>query len=112
MRTWLPQNSPPLGRLEPEVLERLGRGAVQGGRTAVVPTALGEISLRNPCRCAVGPRGELRESIFGLGECGVGLVEAALLEQRAAEHEPGVPDLVHPVLARSEALEREPRVLL
>ena len=40
--------------LEPEVLESLGRGSVEGGCAAVVAAALREVALRDPRCCSVG----------------------------------------------------------
>src|SRR5215212_11455844 len=100
--------SPPL--LEPEVLQRLRGAAVEHGRAAVVAAALGELALRDPGRSAVRCGRELVERVLGLREEGVGLVVLLLLEQRAAEHEARVADLVEAVLAVPEELERVARL--
>ena len=57
-------------------------------------------------------RRQLGKRLLGLAELLLGLVEPALLEQRAAEHELRVADLVEHVVAAAENLERVPRLLL
>src|SRR5436305_3272087 len=99
-------------RLEAEVLQRLGGAAIQGRRTPFVSALRREISLGDPRGRAMRRRRQLGEGVFRLDEGGVRLVEPALLEQRAAEDEPGVADFVDHVLAVADQLERVERLLL
>jgi hypothetical protein len=57
-------------------------------------------------------RGKLLEVGLGLGEPLLGLVDPAALEERAAEDELDVADLVDEVLAVAEELERLARLLV
>src|SRR5215216_1805806 len=102
--------SPPL--LEPEVLQRLRGAAIERGRAAVVAAALGELALRDPGGSAMRCRRELVERVLGLCEHRLGLVVPLLLEERAAEHEPRVADLVDAILTVAEQLERVARLAL
>ena len=98
--------------LEPNILERLCRGAVEVCCKPVVAAPGGEIAARDPCGSAMAGRAELAEAGLGGGERRLGLVEPVLLEQRAAEHELRAADLVEVVLAAVEQPERMPRLLL
>jgi hypothetical protein len=55
---------------------------------------------------------ELRQVQLGLGEGVLRLVEPVLFEQRTAEHDLRVPDLVEEVSTSVEQLERVTRLLL
>ena len=57
-------------------------------------------------------RGKLVEGLLGGPERGLGFVEPILLQERAAEHELRVADLVDEVDAVSEELESVTRLLL
>src|SRR6476661_6920886 len=70
--------------LEAEVLERLGRPAVQGRCLAVVAPARGEVALRGPRGRAVRAGRELGQRVIGRGQRRLGVVEPVLIEQRAA----------------------------
>ena len=94
---------PPFARLEPNVLERLGRGAVEVCCKPVVAAPGREIATRDPGGGAMAGRAELAEARLGGGERRLGLVEAILLEQRASEHELRAADLVEVVLAGRRA---------
>ena len=71
---------------------------------------------RSPCAIHAAARCEAEDNLANAssacGEGDLGLVEAALLEQRAAEDEPGVADLVEHVVALADDLERVARLLL
>ena len=98
--------------LEAEVLECLGGAPEEHGCPAIVAAGTCEISLGNPSRRTVGARGELAQRVLGLCKRLIGFVEASLVEQRAPEHEPRVPDLVGAILAPSKPAKRMTRVLL
>src|SRR5579862_483018 len=98
--------------LEPEILERFRGAPVEGGCTTIVATPLRKVALCDPCRGSMRARRELREGILRLREHLRRLVQPSLLEQRAAENEAGVPDLVQPVFACAEQGEGVPSVLL
>src|SRR3954464_4645662 len=98
--------------LEPEVLERLGCAAVQNRRTTLVSPPRRQVSLGDPRGSTMRRRGQLRERVLGIGERRLGLVEPALFEQGATEHEPGIADLVEHVLALADDLERMACLLL
>ena len=72
-----------------------------GGLT-VVATARREIAERDPRGSAMADRGELFERRVGGTELRLRVVEPALLEERAAEDELGVADLVEEVDAAVE----------
>ena len=57
-------------------------------------------------------RRELGEGVFRLCQHLLGFVEPLLFEQRTAQHEPRVPDLVHAILPAVEAPQRVARMLL
>ena len=80
--------------LEPEVLKRFGSTAVLARRLTIVAAPGGEIALRDPGGRAMACRGELLEALLGPVEHLRRRVEALLLEERAAEDELGVADLV------------------
>src|SRR5437870_6246662 len=85
--------------LEPEVLQGFGCAPVQLRSAGVVPPSCREIPLRNPhCRTMAGGL-ELLERVLCLVEHRLSFVEPTLLEQRAAEHQLRVADLVEEVLA-------------
>src|ERR1700750_3326051 len=84
--------------LEPDVLERLSRTAVQDRSPSFVSTLRRQVALRNPGRCAVRCRRQLCERVFRARKLGLCLVEAPLLEERAAEDDARVPDLVEHVV--------------
>src|SRR5437868_6593424 len=71
--------------LEPDVLERLGRAAVEHRSPAFVAPLRRQVALRNPRRSAMRGRRQLCKCILRLCERGIGLVEAPLLEERTAE---------------------------
>src|SRR5579862_8168959 len=88
----LPHDDPPF--LGAEILECVSRGAVEVCCKRLVAAPRSEIASGDPCRRAMARRAELVEGGLGRGERVLGLVEPALLEQRAAEHELGTADLV------------------
>src|SRR5688572_6302944 len=87
------QNDHPLP-LEPEVLERLCGAPVELRGYLVLTAPRRQIALRDPGRRAMTEGGKLVEAAFGGVEGLIGLLETALLEERAAEHELCVADLV------------------
>src|SRR5438067_2098969 len=94
--------------LEPDVLERLSRSAVEVCRKPVVAAPRREVASCDPGRCAMAGRTELLKARLRRDECRFGLVEVVLFEQRATEHELRIADLVEVVLV---ALEQPERVL-
>src|SRR5260221_4989050 len=101
--------SPP--SLEPEVLQGLGGAPVQARGLRIVSTARGEIALGDPRCGTVARRLVLVKGRFGNLECCGRLVEPALLEQRTAEHELRVADLVEAIFTVVEQRERVTRLL-
>src|SRR5579862_1157897 len=99
-------------RLEPEVLKRLGRAAVQNRSATLVAPFAGQIALRDPRGSAMRRRRELRQRDLRLAERALGIVEPILFEQRAPEHQSRIADLVEHVLALAHDLERVERLLL
>ena len=97
--------------LEPEILERFSRTAVELRRLTVVTALGGKIAFRDPSSRSMAGRGELLEARLGPVEHLCGLLEPILLEERAAEDELRVPDLVDELDAVSEELERVTRLL-
>src|SRR5690348_15325952 len=108
----LRHDNPPF--LEPEILECLSRGAVEVCCKRLIAAPGSEVATGDPRRRAVAGRAELVERGFGRGERVLGLVEPALLEERAAEHELGAADLVDVVLVAGllEEPQRVARLLL
>src|SRR5437763_927124 len=103
-------SSPPF--LEPEVLQRLSRLAEEARRLLVVVPLRREVALCHPGRGAV----TCGRKLFETRLCGVEdllrLIEAALLQHCASEHELRVADLVQIIDAAREQLQRMPRLLL
>src|SRR6266511_747805 len=95
--------------LETEVLEGLGRPAVEPQRLVLISAADAQLGLGGPRRSTMARRGKLVEDRFARGDRVLGLVESALLEQSASEHELHVPLLVEEVDSPFEQL---PRLLL
>src|SRR5918992_115740 len=83
--------------LEAEVLKRFCGVAIEACGCAVVATTGREVALCDPNGRPVADRGELLEAGVGCRERLVGVIEPALLEQRTAEYELDVPDLVEEV---------------
>src|ERR1051326_6308003 len=104
--TWVTSFEP----LEADVLESLGRSAVEVCCKPVVVTPGGEVAACDPGRGAVTGRSELCEARLGRGKLLLRLVEEVLLEQRAAEDEVCVSDLVEVILLALEELQRVPRL--
>src|SRR5215210_7511345 len=98
--------------LEAEVLERLSSAPVQMGGVPVAAAPGREVAEGDPRRSTVAHGRELLERRVGSPELLFGLVEPALLEQRAAEDELRVADLVEEVDATVEQRERMARLLL
>src|SRR5258705_13536904 len=103
--TW----SPPFGsvELEADVLQGVGGLAVEPGGRPIVPASCRKIPLGDPRRRAMAPRRELVVCALTRREGHFGLVEAILLEQRAAQNELGVADLtdfVDPVTEKPERI--------
>ena len=103
---------PSFPRLEVEVLERVGGAPEEVGSGLAVAREPCDVSLRRPNRGPVAHGRQAREALVGGGERHLRVVEAALLGQRAAEHELRVPDLVDEVVAAGEQLERVARLRL
>src|SRR5918994_6290769 len=103
--------SPP-SFLEPDVLQGLGRTAVEPGSTTIVSALGGQVSLGHPAGGAMARGGKLVEGgqrgVEGLAR----LVETGLLEERAAENELGAADLVEVVVPVGQQLQRLPGLLL
>src|SRR5919201_2846980 len=98
--------------LEPHVLQGLRRAPVQRGGGAIVSAPRREVALGRPGDRAMAGGRELRQAQLGLGEGVLRLVEPVLFEQRTAEHDLRVPDLVEEVSTSVEQLERVTRLLL
>src|SRR4051794_8186364 len=77
----------------------------------VVPTPGGKVASGDPRGGAVTGRTELLEARLGGHEGRLRVVEPVLLQQRAAEHELRVADLVEIVLVTLEQPERMLRLL-
>src|SRR3954454_9946458 len=104
--------SPPFGRLEADVLQGVGGAAVELRGLPVVATARCEVALSDPGVGAMAAGGHLVISVFAGFERNLGLVEPVLPEERTAEDELRVADLVHLVNAIAEQLQRVARLLL
>src|SRR5215468_9060772 len=78
----------------------------------VVPPTGSEIAACDPRRGAMAGGSEVAEAGLGGGKSRLRVVEAALLEQRPAEHELCVAGLVDVVDPSVEQLERVPSLLL
>jgi len=98
--------------LEPDVLERFSRAAVEHRCTSFVSTLCRQVALRDPSRSAMRGRRQLCERVFRPRKLVFRLVEASLLEERAAEHDARVPDLVEHVVALADDLQGVQRLLL
>src|SRR5206468_11491861 len=98
--------------LEAEVLQRLRRPPVEPGRFGVVAATSGEVTKRDPGSRTVACRAELLEAHIGTAQNFFSLVQAILLQQSAAQHELGVPDLVQVVHPAVEQVERLPSLAL
>src|SRR4051794_26541179 len=101
--------SPPFGRLEADVLQGVGGAAVELRGLPVVATARCEVALSDPGVGAMAAGGHLVVSVFAGFERNLGFVEAVLPEERTAEDELRVADLVHLVNAIAEQLQRVAR---
>src|SRR5213079_3506299 len=88
-----------LSSLEPNVLEYLGRLAVQLGRSRVVAPPGGEVTTGHPGCRLVADRLELLGAGIGSAEKFLRLVETPLLHQRPTQHELRRSDVVQEVLA-------------
>ena len=97
--------------LETEVLQGLGRSAVEPQSLLLVSTADAQLGLRGPRRRTMARRGKLLKLGFARGDRLLSLVEPPLLEQGASEHELGVPLLVEKVDSPVEQSQRVPRLL-
>ena len=97
---------------EADVLERLCGVPIQARCLTIVSPTTREVTARDP-RPRPVPHGRhlLEHGVRSL-ETLLGLVEAAPLEQRPAEHEVRLADLVREVLAPLEQRERLARVLV
>ena len=102
----------PSRELEADVLQSVCGLAVEPGRKPVVTAARGEVPEGDPRPGAMATRGELVVGLLAGAERLLRLVEAVLFEQRAAEDELGVADLVDVVDAVTEQLERVAGLLL
>src|ERR687890_2569530 len=91
--------SHPLSSLEADVLQDVGGLAIQLRGRAVVSTTRGKIALCDPRLGSMTPGRHLVVRPLAGVDCLRGLVETILLEQRAAEHELRVADLVQLVFA-------------
>src|SRR4051794_25836595 len=98
--------------LEPDVLERFSRAAVEHRCTSFVSTLCRQVAPRDPSRSAMRGRRQLCERVFRPRKLVFRLVEASLLEERAAEHDARVPDLVEHVVALADDLQGVQRLLL
>src|SRR5690349_15246240 len=79
--------SPPSFLLEADVLKSFRSRAIELGCPFVLSAPGREVAARDPRGSAVASRPELGEASLRRGKRGVGLVEAVLLEQRAAKYE-------------------------
>src|SRR5487761_797996 len=102
--------SPP-SSLEPDVLQRLCRGAVEVGCEPVIAAPRREVAPGDPGSCAMAGGSEPAEAFLGGCERRLRLVEAVLRQQRASEHELRTADLVEIVLPALEQLQRVTRLL-
>ena len=102
----------PFRWLEAEVLERLDCTLVELDRAFLLAPANGELGLRGPRGSLVTCRGQLRKALLRGPELLLGLLQPALLQERAAENELCVPDLVDEVDPVSEKVQGVPSLLL
>ena len=98
--------------LEADVLQGVGRLAVEPGGGPIVTAASSEIALGNPRRCTVASGRELVVRALAGMKRFIGLVEPILLEQRPAQDELRVADLTDFVDPVAEQLERVTRLFL
>src|SRR6266511_5404648 len=106
--TW----SPPLSGLEADVLQNVGRPAIELRRRSVVSPPRGQIALGDPGLSAVTARGHLVVGALSCAERLFGFVEPILLQQRAPENELRIADLVQFVDSIAEQLQRVASLLL
>ena len=78
----------------------------------MIPATDGQLRLSSPGGGLVAAGRELTEARLGSVERLLGIVEPPLLEECAAEHELGVPDLVEEIHPAVEEGQRMPRLLL
>src|SRR6266545_188113 len=98
--------------LEAEVLERLGGAPVQMRSVPIGSAAGSEIAEGDPRSGAVADRRQLFERLVGGAELLLRVVEPLLFEERTAEDELGIPDLVEEVEPAVQEPERVSRLLL
>src|SRR6266508_2427237 len=96
-----------LSSLEPDILESLCRAAIEVRCKPVVAAPGREVAPCDPGGCAMARRPELLEAGLRRREGHFGLVDAALLEQRATEHELRASDLVDVILVSGGLEEAE-----
>src|SRR4051794_16199683 len=98
--------------LESDVLERFGSDPVETGCLGVVAAAACKVAARDPGACPVADGGHLLEDRVCCEEAFLRLLETVTLEERAAEHEGGLADLVEEVVATLEQAESLARTLV
>src|SRR5207247_8610812 len=98
--------------LEDVLLECFGRLPEEPAGGTVVPALEGEVAPRRPRERGMADGGKVGEALLGGGEGLLGLVEAALSHEGAAEDDRGHADLGQVVDAAVEDLERVARVAL